>query len=350
MEFTMSNPGGKRTQVNPVALLYGNPPRRLRLKRKASTHTKGNTVAKKRRSAAQKAATKKLLSFNRAKRSGKRKARKVSKATRKSSAPKKRRGARRARRARRSAVAAPIVKRVYITKRRKGSKRRKTRIEIRRVKRSHRRSGPRGSLLRTLSVNPANMLRGYMGAITGVLANLKASVNSTSGILGLAGGAVGAVAGGTLLARLTMPLALRFAPGIAGSPMGARALSFVNYSLAGYLLAKFLPVNEKIKRGILAGTITAAIIEIVRPGTVQAAIAQVPVIGPMIAGNLGGIEPELGQYIEEAMNGLAGNNSSFGGAAQQMLGQYELGAYEMGGIDGLGCASPAAQELVSYDD
>ncbi len=180
-----------------------------------------------------------------------------------------------------------------------------------------------------------------------MVANLKASLTSATGIASVAGGAIGAVAGGTLMARVTMPLALRFFPTFAASPMGARALAVFNYYGAGYLLARFLPVNERIKRGILAGAVVASVVEVIRPGSVQMIVAKVPVVGPMIAGNLGGIEPELGAYIETALNGLGLSTNESGALSGYELGAYErsLGAYEM---DGLGC-TPSAQELVSYD-
>ncbi len=353
MQLIMSNPGKRRTRANPLAMLYGNPKRSA-----APSITKGKPVAKKHRSAAQKAAFKKMIAANRSKRSGKRKARRAHKAHR--AVKHAKRSVRRARRSRRAAR--PVVvqtKRIFVRRSRKSRGRRKVRVEMRRVKRKSRRARRGGSLFRALSVNPAGILKAYTGSITGVVSNLKQSISSASGLAGLAGGAIGAVAGGTLLARLTMPLAIKFAPTFAASPTGARVLSFANYSIAGFVLAKLLPVNEKIKRGILAGAVAAALVEVIRPGSVQKVVAMVPIVGPMIAGNLGGIEPELGDYIEQAMNGLNGQNSDFGGAAlvsnQGSMGAYDLGAYAlgaydvggMGGLGALGCDS-STEELVSF--
>lgn len=298
-------------------------------------------MAKKKRSAAQRAATKKMLAANRAKRAGKRTVRKAKRKARAVRASKSPRRARRS--AKRRAVARTLVKRVYIAPSRKGSRKRKVRVEIRRAKRSKRRaSKPRGRVIRTVRVNPALSLSGLLAPITGVIDNFQKSIGSAAGIAGIAGGAIGAIAGGTILARFVMPTAMKLAPTFAASPMGARVISVALYYGAGFALAKVLPVNDKIKRGILAGAVAAAVIEVMRPGTVQRMVAQVPGVGPLIAGNLGGIEPELGAYVEQALAGIGSDNGEF--AAASLLGSYELGAYEMGG---LGC-SPATDELVQY--
>lgn len=349
MQFTMSNPGPRRartrrTSANPVAMLYGNPK-----KPKEATVAK---KTKKRRSAAQRAATARMIAAMKAKRAGrstKRKARRSKRKAHASRPVKARRSSsrRRARRARRAA--APIIKRVYVAKARKGRARRKVKIEIRRVKRAGRRRArkARGSLLRTISLNPAISLRNLIAPITNVIGNLKQSFGSIAGMAGIAGGAIGAVAGGTLAARVVMPLAMRFFPTFAASPMGARLISVLLYYGSGYAMAKLLPVNDRIKRGILAGAVVAAVTEVVRPGTVQRMVNEVPFIGPLIAGNLAGIEPELGAYVEQAIAGLSGSVNQAGGAAYVSgMGTYELGAYELGDY-ALGCA-PAAEELVSY--
>lgn len=333
----MSNPGPSRVRGNPAAILLGNPTRAVKTKGPSS---KKAPMAKKKRTAAQKRATAKMLAANRARRTG----RKASKprAARKARASKPRKARKSSRRARKSS--APIIRTVYVSKRKD---KRKVKLQIRRTKRKARRSRrARGSLLRTISLNPALSIKAFIAPVTGVIGNLKSSVSSAAGIAGIAGGAVGAIAGGTLLARVTMPLAMKVAPGFAVSPMGARVLAVLNYYGAGFLLAKFLPVNDRIKRGILAGAVVAAVVEVVRPGTVQNLVSKVPVVGPIVAGNLGGIEPELGAYLDTAMNGLGMSNNDVGGSSFN-LGAYELGAYES--VDGLGC-SPSAQELVSYED
>ncbi len=308
---------------------------------------------KKHRSAAQRAATKRMLAANRAKRAGR-----VAKRRTKRSKRVARVTVRKVRRSKRR------VARVSVRRVRRSRRRARVHVKARRARRSSRRARrARRSFIGRVSINPALSLKGFIAPVTGVIGNLKDSLKSVSGIAGLAGGAIGAIAGGTIIARSVMPLALRFAPTIAGSPMGARAISVLCYYGAGYLLARFLPVNEKVKKGILAGAVAASIIEVIRPGSVQKAVAMVPIVGPMIAGNLGGIEPELGDYIDRALNG---QNSLYGGAAYALgnttfgettfgeysvngLGEYSingLGEYEM---NGLGC-SPAAQELVDYDD
>lgn len=351
----MSNPGRTpRHRANPAAMLLGNPARTM----KTGTLKKAKTspMAKKRRSAAQKAATAKMLRANKARRSSKKS---VSRKARKSRRPVKAATSRKSRKSRKSRRVATVarkatIRRIYVGK----TKGRKVKLEIRRVKRkSRRKSRARGSLLRTISLNPALSIKAFIAPVTGVVANLKASMSSAAGIAGMAGGAIGAVAGGTLLARVTMPLALRFAPSFAASPMGARAIAALNYYGAAFLLAKFLPVSDKIKRGILAGGVAAAVIEVVRPGTVQQAVVMVPIIGPLIAGNLGGIEPDLAGYVDDAIGRLGSANANDGaaaivaGMAGYDLGGYDLGAYDVsGGMSGLGCDSPAAQELVSYDD
>jgi len=305
----------------------------------AKSKTPRKTKAK--RSPAQRAATKRMLAANKSKRTVKRVARKARKA---SKASKPTATKRRKRRASASASRAPaLVRRVYVTPTPKGQKRRKLRVEVRSAKRTKRRkSRGRGRLIRTLRVNPAFSMSGVLAPITGVMRNFQDSIKSGAGIAGIAGGAIGAVAGGTLLARLVMPRALRLMPAIAGTPLGARAISATLYYGAGFLLAKFLPVNDKIKRGILAGAVAAAIIEVIRPGTVQRMVAIVPGVGPLIAGNLGGIEPELGDYVEEVLAGLGTDAADDGGAA--LVSGYELDGYE---LDGLGC-SPSAEELVQF--
>jgi hypothetical protein len=331
MDFVLSNPGTRR---NPAAILLGNP-----RPSKKTGHKKAAPMAKKKRSAAQKAATAKLVALNRAKRKGSK-----PRTSRKAKASKPRKTSKRRKGSKRKA-SKKLVRSMTVSVP-KG----RVNVKIRRVRRAKRKAHKRrGKIVRTIALNPALSLKGFLAPITGVVANLKASMSSAAGIAGVAGGAIGAVAGGTLLARTTMPLAMKLAPGFATSPMGARALAVLNYYGAGFLLARFLPVSDKIKRGILAGAVAAAVIEVIRPGTVQGAVAKVPFIGPLVAGNLAGIEPELGSYVEQAMSGLGLTTNEAGGA----MGAYELGddmgAYELGddGLEGLGCA-PAAQELVSY--
>lgn len=301
-------------------------------------------MSKKKRSKAQIAATRKMLAANKAKRAGKRVARKAKRVARvavKSSG--KRRTSKR--RARARVASKTLTRRIYVAPSRKGAKKRKLKIEIRRAKRSKRRaSKPRGRVIRTIKVNPAFSMSGILAPITGVVDNLQKSFGSAAGIAGIAGGAIGSIAGGTLLARFVMPAAMKMAPGFAASPMGARVISVGLYYGAGFLLARFLPVNDKIKRGILGGAVAAALLEVLRPGTVQNMVSKVPGVGPLLAGNLGGIEPELGGYVEQALAGLGGDKDSAAALASESIGAYELGEYEM---DGLGC-SPAADELVQY--
>ncbi len=174
MQFVMSNPGPsprhssvkKRRASNPAAMLLGNP------------GTKKHTMAKtkKRRSKAQRAATARMLAANKAKRSGRKQKRHGKRRARRAA---KHSGARRSSKRRRraaKAAASPIIRRVYIKAARKGKRARKIKLQIRRVKATKRRGRrkARGSLLRTIALNPALSISAFIAPIKNVVANLKA--------------------------------------------------------------------------------------------------------------------------------------------------------------------------------
>jgi hypothetical protein len=62
------------------------------------------------------------------------------------------------------------------------------------------------------------------------------------------------------------------------------------------------------------GTVVAAVVEIVKPGLIASLVAKVPVVGPIVAGKLNGIESELGEYVQAALNDLAFSGKEYDGS------------------------------------
>ncbi len=341
---------------------------------------------KRRRSAKQKANDKRLGAMARARHRGKttktrakRKARRASKA--KASTPVRRR--RRSRRRAAAAVSAPIRRKARGRRRgRRAGRRAKHRAKhSRRGKsRGKRRSARRSA--RIAFINPRGMIgrevTGFLSGITHVKGNMHAAMkNGIKGYAAAAGGAVGAVFVGTVLARFVMPAALKFAPKIAGSPIGARVLSFGLYYTGAYAIARFTPgIKQSTRDAIMFGGLVAAVLEIVKPGIIAKAVGYIPGVGPVIAPKLEGIESELSDYVESALNGLGftnteydgrngfhgvgsvgnGGNPGFGRSLSELsnyamgsyveaqppgVGNYAMGAYQE--MDGLGC--PAGMNM-----
>lgn len=295
----MTNPG--------ALLLMGNPARTKSTKTKAARRAakakkpKGSTMAKKPRTAAQKAATKRMLAANRAKRRATKapkrakraayaapaKTRKAKRGKRSASAKKVRKAKRRARRSVKNVVAS------------KG-----TTVNVRRVKRGTvRRAKKRsGRVVRRVRVNPAI---GFLDGFTGFGKNM-ADVTK-GGVKGWAFailGAGGAVFTGTLLNRVTTPFITNIAPGLALHPLFARLWAASNAYLGGFLLAKFLPLDPRTKRAMLMGGTVSAVAELIKPGMVAMVIGKVPVVGPLFSGGVAKLDG-LGEYTRMALNGYA---------------------------------------------
>lgn len=170
------------------------------------------------------------------------------------------------------------------------------------------------------------IIRSYTGGITGVMGNMRAVTRN--GWKGYAAGAAGAVASifaGTLLARVTMPLAMKAMPQLAASEMGARVLSFANYYTGGWAVAHFTPgLKPQTRDALLFGTVLASVVEVIRPGTIQALVAKIPGVGESIAGHLSGIESELSDYVQQALSGLGHGGYEYDGS--QGFHDYQQGA------------------------
>jgi hypothetical protein len=170
------------------------------------------------------------------------------------------------------------------------------------------------------------IIRSYTGGITGVMGNMRAVTRN--GWKGYAAGAAGAVASifaGTLLARVTMPLAMKAMPSVAASEMGARVLSFANYYTGGWAVAHFTPgLKPQTRDALLFGTVIASVVEVIRPGTIQALVAKIPGVGEAIAGHLSGIESELSDYVQQALAGLGHNGYEYDGS--KGFHDYQAGA------------------------
>lgn len=336
----LSNPG--------ELVLFGNPSARAK-QSKSKPKPKGKPMAKKKRTAAQKAATKKMIAANKRSRSKSstkaRKARKVRTVAKKA--------AKRTRRARKAKI---HTRTVIVPK--KG----KARVKIYKAKRIKRRGSKRKSFPKVSSlkrrkpskivrVNPAFTVKGIVAPIKNFTDNLKASMGSFTGVAAMAGGAIGSVMGGTIVKRVLTDAASRIAPGFVAGPIGSRLIPFLSYYLTGFAIAKFVPMKDKTRKAVLAGAVTAGVMEAIRPGLVQETIARVPVVGPIVAGKMSTVAGLLGEYDVEGL----------GQYDVEGLGQYDvegLGAADGGrwgdpddiddlSLSGLGCTT---DDLVSFSD
>jgi hypothetical protein len=328
-------------------------------RRAAATSPQGTVpmAKKKRRSAAQRAATATMHKANRARRAGrtaKPKARRTKKRRARSTVTRRRRAVarvsrrttrRRSRRLRVRNVPASSGTVVVVRKVRRGS-----------VRRASRRAGRR---FRSVRVNPgvgALFMQGphsFVGGLTGIQGNLKAAMSGgLKGYLYAAGGAVGAVAVGTVLRRAVFGMAMKVAPNLAAGAIGARVLSFASYYGAGWAIARFAIKDSRTKSAVIAGSAIAALVEVLRPGTVASLVARIPVLGPMIAGRLAGIDADLGSYVEDALGentalmdpSVVDGDCGFG--VPESLGAYALGEYSAA-VDGVECDT--MQEMVSTE-
>lgn len=288
------NPGKKRIKTAQFTLTPKTG-KSVMAKKKKSAAAKAAKVAKRHakrtarksgRSAAQKAATKRMLAANRASRSGSKKSAKRGKrsvaAKAKRSARKARKGRNRVRNVVTSAGATVIVRKA-------------PRGKVRRY-----RKVSRFPSVTRFAVNP-----GFVGGITSLPANLKATWKGGIRSIAMAGlGAGGSIFAGTLLARLTTPLVMKFAPQVVRNPIGARLLGALNYYGAAYLLARFLPgIDSSTRRAILTGGAAAAVLEAIKPGVVRGTAASLPLVGPLFGDTLSGIGDDLGQYVETMLSG-----------------------------------------------
>ncbi len=313
MRLAVSNPG--------ALLVYGNPAkksskirakRRMKKSKKSSGGVPVATKTRKRRkarSAAQRANDKRLGAMARARHKTKR--------TKVRAKRKARRSKRRAPRA--LIVASPI-------RRRKSRGRRRGRRAGHKAKhraRGRRRGRSRGKhrarrAPRFVLINPgvSSAVKGYLSGLTHVTGNMHAATKSGwKGYAGAAGGAIGAVFVGTIIARMVMPFALKTLPSVAGTPMGARAVSFACYYTGGWAIAKFTPgLKQSTRDAVMFGALVASVVEIVKPGTIAKLVGMVPGVGPMIAGNLAGIESELGDYVSTALQGLGYSGNEYDGS------------------------------------
>ncbi len=308
--------------------------------------------SKKRRSAAQRAATARMLAANRAKRSGrkaKRSARKAHRSSKRRALPARTRhiptlaG---------SNVAVYKVSGKSLTHKVRGKRRLRPAAKAKALRRR--------KPFRSVHVNP-----GFAAGLTGFGGNLKALTSGgiKTWAAGLAGG-IGAVAGGTVVKRIVGGVAEKVMPGAMAHPVAGRVIAFGSYYGVGWLLARYLPVSNTTKKAILASAVIAGAIETMRPGAVQGMVARIPVVGPIIGGGMSSIEG-LGEY---AMNGLAGmglvtlegdaNNARWGDVADDIGGDDDLDGLGLVTLDdslgeyamnGLGC-SPAESELMPESD
>jgi hypothetical protein len=294
MRFAVSNPGS--------LLIYGNPAGKKpknQGKKPMATKTRKRRKA---RSAKQRANDKRLGAMARARHRGvttkvraKRRKRRAHKRTARAVMVAPHAPARRSKSRRRGRRAGRRAKH-----RAKGVRRGRSRGRHRRARRAH----------RSIFANPAlTMKRGladYFSGFSKVGAHWNAaSGNGIKGYAAAGAGMVGTVFAGTLLARLIMPTALKMAPSVFGTPMGARALSFGMYYTGGWAIAKFTPgLSQKTRDAIMFGALAASVLEIVKPGIIALGVSKIPVVGEMIAGHLDGIESELSDYVAQALNGM----------------------------------------------
>lgn len=159
-------------------------------------------------------------------------------------------------------------------------------------------------------------LADYFAGFTKLSAHMNAATgNGWKGYAAAGAGMVGTVFAGTILARFIMPTALKMAPSVFGTPMGARALSFAMYYTGGYAIAKFTPgLSQKTRDAIMFGTLAASILEIVKPGIIALGVSKIPGVGPMVAGHLEGIESELNDYVAEALSGMGFSEDEYDGS------------------------------------
>ncbi len=262
--------------------------------------------------------------------------------------PKKSRRARRARRAHKARKVSTVKAISVAVTTKRGRKRRKTR-RFRLVRRN---PGAAGA---------AHL--GFLDGITGVVGNVKATAKTgIKGYAFLALGAGGAVFAGSLVQRVTQPIAEKFAPMLITNPMLARVFAAANFYAPAWLVQKYLIKDKNLKRGILAGAAVTAILELVKPGLVRENLAKLPVIGGVFGQTLAGLESDLSGYVDNTMSGLLGHDrvtewDVSGKGPTVGMGAYEGGmnGYEGRGLNGyeslagLGCAAApdTTSELVT---
>ncbi len=320
-----------RVMTNPAQLLLAGNPGKKRSKRKVTVIAakaptiKEPAVAKRRKKS--KASRVARVAKRRAKRASRRKA--MPAGLKKYWA--KRRGKAAAatpkrRRARRSRKSRLKVKRAKSTKRRSRRRSRArrahvknvvasagTRVIVRKVRRGKVRSARRrsGRKVGTVGVNAGTL--SLTGGLTHFLANAKATAKD--GVKGFAFALAGAgvsVAGGAFTSQVTSNIIGRFAPSLLSNPVVARLLGAVNYYLPGWAAAKYVPgLSGKSRRAMLTGAAAAAIVEIVRPGSVRGVLSQIPVVGGLLAG-VEDSASDLGAYVGYALNG-EGGGEGYGG-------------------------------------
>jgi hypothetical protein len=303
--------------------------------------------SKKPRSAAQRAATARMLAANRSAKRHKRKARRAS-------APIKRRAKRRSsgRRHRVHNVPASTGTVVVVRKVRRGA-----------VRHAKRRSG---RALRAFRVNPAGSMsglimgpHGLIGSLGHVADNLKSVAGGGIKSMAIAAAAgAGSIVAGTVVKGVIVRAAMKVAPVWSAGPVGARVLTGLSYYGTGWAIARFAVKDQRTKSAILAGTVIATALEIFRPGTVTDILAKLPIVGDMfgkkIAAKVAGmdadlgayVEGELGAYVEGYQNQVRGmgmdpadmipslvNDPGF---ADDSLNGYQLQGYQLQGL-GIGC-------------
>lgn len=294
--------------TNPVGelVLLGNP----RGSTVAKKSRRSRTGKKKGRSAAQRAATARMLAANRAARSGKRKATKVR---------------RKRRTARRSAAAASSAPRTG------GRRKRHThwgpvsaherRVNPKRRRKHARRRNPAVSATATTRVMTSTPGRRRTFGVAGLSAKLKrlpavlsdtvwpkATVDKLKSGGGIVVGGVGTLFGGTLVGRVTLPLALRFAPKVATSKLGSRLVALLTYASSAWIVSRAFPgLSVRTRRAMLVGGAAVSLVEAAKPGLVAKGISHLPIIGKPLTDGLVNLEASLSDYVADslgvAMNG-----------------------------------------------
>jgi hypothetical protein len=337
----------RRSQVNKVAAFLDMQQIRAARERAAlkSASSRSNprksVMAKKKRTAAQRAATARMIAANKAGKRSRRKSRRASRpaVTRRESKAIRRR-ARAVKHYGKRALGRKV--RVHNVPASKG-----TVVVVRRVARGTVRRAKRrsGFPVRAFRVNPVagglgDLLMGPYGLI-GSFKHVGANFKAVSGG-GIKSMAIAAAAGagsivlGTMVKATVVKVAMKVAPVWSAGAVGARVLTGVSYYGTGWAVARFATKDPRTKSAILAGTVVATVLELFRPGTVTDILAKLPIVGDMfgkkIAATVKGIDADLGAYVEGELGAYVE------GYQEQALG------YDNGNMD------PSVLDARGYDD